>query len=216
MLIQRALLPTIFLSCLPFAQADLIDFEAFTPGTTLGVVTTPTNSVTFSVGGASPTGPASVVGVGAPSQSFLPFDTPSGGSPGLVFLSDDLIGPSSGSSLNYFMVFSSPVSNLSLDAYDFGDFPVLGMVTLTTFTDAGFTNTNGSTTQPGSPLDGSVIPLTVSSDSVLSASLVFAGGDPGIGIDNVSFDTTAVVPEPTTVTMLCAGLLALGWMRRRR
>jgi len=44
-------------------------------------------------------------------------------------------------------------------------------------------------------------------------------GDESWGIDNLSVDTTSVVPEPSTLLLFGAGLLGLGgiaWRRHRR
>lgn len=210
-----SLFATAALLCLPIAQADMIDFEGFAPGTTLGPVIAATNTVTFAVGSAGPGGPATVVGVGAPTESFSPNDTPSGGMPGLRFLSDNGTGPSSGISANYFLVFATPISMLALDTYDYGDVPGGGMITLTMFTDAGFTTVAGATTVAGSAADASVIPISVSGAPALSASLTFSAYDPGVGVDNVDFQN-ASIPEPMTITLFGVGLLALGLIRRRR
>jgi hypothetical protein len=196
------------------ASADIIDFETFATQIPLGPVVTTTNTVTFSVtGGLS----AYTATVGSPQTAFAPNDMPAVNVAGTVFLTDELNGPTVGR--DYFMSFAAPVSNLSLNLYDYrvDGGPATGdTATLTVYSDWLRTTSVGSdvfTIPAPNPVDGNVVLLDVPNPSapILSASITFSKSDVGTGIDNITFNT---VPESTTMLLLCSGFLGLWGFRR--
>lgn len=101
------------------SQAALIDFETgFADLDPVGAVVVLGIVVTFSVGpNSGPTGTGLIAQVGVPETAFVPNDTPAGGLGGAFFLTDERAGPNL--ALDYFIDFSVPVSDLSLDFYDY-------------------------------------------------------------------------------------------------
>ena len=169
--------------------ADEIDFESgYSDGQTISTINSATNSVTISVvGGGTPT----IAEVGGPVTAFVPNDDPVGGFPGSFFLSDG----SASQPNEYFLSFDNPISNLSIDLYDYA--LQAGSGTFTVFGSQGFTQIVGQQVFSPSNTDGGIIFLSISDPSapILSASITFSVGDPGNGIDNISFNT---IPEPGT------------------
>ncbi len=171
------------------AEAGLIDFESgFANGDVVGLVTTTTNQVTFSVTGG---GNGFIADVGGQYTAFWPNDTPSGGNPGSFFLTDEF--PRTYSALGYFLSFAFPVLHLSLDLYDY-EGAEGAYATLTVFEDVAMTipiGTDVYTHGPTPPPDGNVRTLSVLAPAGLirTASLVFINPDNGTGIDNITFAT---------------------------
>ena len=174
------------------AFADTIDFEAgFTDGDSVGTIVTATNSVDFGVGPITgPTGNGIIAQAGAPSTAYVPNDAiPAAASGGEFFLTDGF-----GNSEEYFIDFSVPVANLSVDLYDYrgdGGSAVGDTATLDVFDDMG--NNVGTTSliiQAGEP-DPSVKTLSIPAPTgiIKSAILSTSANDIGTGIDNIVFDT---------------------------
>jgi len=184
-------------------------------GVKVGTITLPgENMVSFRVGNGAPTDFGTVAQVGAPQTAFAPDDTPTGGNPGELFLSDNSDGP------DYFIQFiDSAVSSVSLDLYDFrgdGGASAGDTATLTVYSDA-LTTAVGSTSYTiPSPLppDGNTVTLSISTASapIKWAALTFSTRDAGTGIDNVTFWN---VPEPASFGSALAGsALFVGMIRR--
>ncbi|MHC4198054.1 MAG: hypothetical protein ACYSRP_09150, partial [Planctomycetota bacterium] len=180
------------------AEADLIDFESgFANGDVVGLVTTTTNQVTFSVTGG---GNCFIADVGGQYTAFWPNDTPSGGNPGSFFLTDEF--PRTYSALGYFLSFAFPVLHLSLELYDY-EGAEGAYATLTVFEDVAMTipiGTDVYTHGPTPPPDGNVLTLSVLAPAGLirAASLVFINPDNGTGIDNITF-ATATAADAVTI-----------------
>ncbi len=202
------------------ANAAVINFESgFVDLQPVGTVNTPGNQTTFSVTGG---GPAIIAQVGNPTTAFVPNDNViPAAQVGNFFLTDERAGPNL--MLDYFMSFANPIANLALDLLDFrGDGgPNTDTATLTVYSDANFTNAVGSDsfTLPGNIInpDGNIINLSVlfPSAPIRSASLTFALGDVGTGIDNITFQNA--VPEPTSLAVWAVlGLVGAGVYRRQR
>lgn len=190
------------------AQADLVDFEFdMRDNQFLYSISTPTNHLTFEVDeGHAPT----IARVGGPITAFVPNDTPVGGNPGEYFLSNG----SASVRGQYFIVFANPISNLSLDLYDYAN--TTGQGRLSLFENADFTGLVGLDEFAPLDLDGGVIETSaeVAEGFVArSASITFTVGDPGNGIDNISFST---VPEPAFPGVAGALAMVAVWWRRRR
>ena len=169
--------------------ADEIDFEnGYSDGQIISTINSATNSVNVSVvGGGAPT----IAEVGGPITAFVPNDDPVGGFPGSFFLSDGSVSQPN----EYFLSFDNPISNLSIDLYDYA--LQAGSGTFTVFGSQGFTEIVGQQEFSPSNTDGGIIFLSISDPSapILSASITFSVGDPGNGIDNIAFNT---IPEPGT------------------
>lgn len=206
------------------AQAILIDFETIggmTP--TEGQAVGTEGIATFGVGaGSTPTGTGFIAQLGDPVRAFNPSDTPNPATnAGSFFLTDESSAPPS-SALNYFIGFSAPVANLSLDLYDYlsEDGPPVGSTaTLTVYSDVLGGTAVGSDmfiVSSGLP-DGNVVTLSILSPlgSIRAASLIFSSGDPGTGIDNINFNLSPI-PEPSTLLLLGVGLAGTGFVSRRR
>ena len=101
------------------AFADLIDFEAgFADLQPVGVVVTPTNTVTFGVGPSTgSTGPGFIAMSGLPITAYAPGDAIPGPPVVGFFLTDETMGPNL--IKDYFISFAVPTTNLSLDLYDY-------------------------------------------------------------------------------------------------
>ena len=204
------------------ARADLIDFESgFVDLQAVGVVATASNTVTFAVGpnGGSPSGTGFIAGVGAPTTSFVPVDTPAAASAGAFFLTDEIAGPVA--ALDYFISFQSPVLNLEMDLFDYrvdGGPSIGDTATLNVYADAARTILVGSasfTIPSPNPVDGNVEHLAIlaPASTILSAHLTFSGTDVGTGIDNIQFTT---IPEPASMILFGLGVAGVSLARRRR
>ncbi len=215
------------------ARGDVIDFEGFAgDGVALSnPVVTATNSVTFQVGTVTPTGPAYLAGVGSPPMTAFVVnpgqnDVPFGQPDNTVFLTDEPNGPHA--TLDYFLSFENPISELSLDLFDYrvDGGPTRGATaTLTVFETVDFMNPLGSamfTIPNNNPVDGNVVNLAVSlaNGSAQSATVVFSEPDVGTGIDNINFTTVTVTPtetpEPTSLTLFSLTMLGAGACYRLR
>jgi len=206
------------------AGADLIDFESggYAESDSVGTIITATNQVSFyqSKNSAGGVFKSNIAEVGGSTQYAFRsmiggetlFDTPSGGNPGSYFLTDINV---QANAENYFIQFSSPVADISLDLYDFDN--GTGSAVLTAYSGAIWTGSVGTYTVSSPPGDGSVVSLFISNPSsdILSASLTWINGsiDDETGIDNISFNT---VPIPGAIWLLGSGLLGLVAIRRRK
>ena len=143
---------------------------------------------------------------------------------GNCFYSDDINGFDNG--FNFYISFTNPVNNLSLDLYDYSDDgnrngntnPICDgsntacvgdVATLTVFADLDQTTEIGSGTYTvtENDVDGQRAFLTLdgSPDApIMSASVTFSNADRGTGIDNIAFD--AIPPleicEPDTMDLI--------------
>ena len=215
---------TFSLGSISAAKAATIDFEAgFSDLDPVGTVTASDgNEVTFSVGPGTTGGSSTafITEIGAPVTALAPRDgrlTTIDSQIGNFFLSDENNGPLN--SLNYFMEFADPITELSVDILDFrrdgGPTPIR-TVTLTTFSDS-FTTVVGSAVfdiTRGLP-NPNLETLRVDNPNGLirSASIVY-GVDSGTGIDNITFKTA---PEPAAVVSLLAlGALGAGTLLKRK
>lgn len=193
------------------------------------VATSDGNQVTFSVGPGLAGGISSafIAEVGDPFTAFIPSDgegTALEPEIGRFFLADDNGAPLD--AFNYFMEFSNPISNLSVDLLDFridGGGSSSDTVTLTVFSDS-FTTAIGSAVfdiTDGLPI-GALATLSVDNPSglVRSASIVHSGSDLGTGIDNISFTTNSSqtsTPEPeSTLGILALSMLAIKLLKSRK
>jgi len=205
------------------SHAGLITFEShegFAEGDVVTTVLTPDNAVSFSVPG-SPN--AWVHKVGGRRTAFVRGDTPAGGRPGMLFLSDEpAVIDRLGNVGEYFLSFERPISSLSVDTYDYradGGGAVGDMVTLELFSSEDLLTSlvgSDSFTVPDGEIDGITKTLSVdllSGTSALFARILHSGRDVGTGIDNVRFDT--VMPEPASVVVWSLFGLALMLTRRR-
>jgi hypothetical protein len=190
------------------AFADTIDFETDAELDDVGNVVTATNTVTFKVDDSSdpnlsvlPDGVVVTTGADTYGFSGTSADGVSGQS-GVNSLSNNIAkesaeGPGIGNwnAFDYVLLFDSGVSNLSLDVYDFGDYPSVqaaGSITLNVYSDAAATVLVGSDSVDTSAAgNDSTVTLSVGSPSapVLSAKVVDSKGDVGTAIDNVTFET---------------------------
>ena len=205
------------------AGADVIDFESgFSESQYVGIVTTTTNIVSFYSRAYPPTNAytnAQIAQVGSPQVAFpsaYGADTPIGTGVGSFFLTDQ--NPQAAAE-SYFIRFSSPVADISLDLYDFDNGSWKAV--LTAFSDINWTTENivGATTPISTQGDGSVVNLSVNNPSsvIYSASLTWIGeGTPSIddetGIDNISFTT---VPVPGALWLLGSGLIGIVGIRKK-
>ena len=196
----------ILVVCPASTKADLIDFEdGFSDGDSVNTVITPTNMVTFSVDGGDS---VYIVQVGTPQTAFASNDKPASGIGGKFFITDEPFGPKVMKS--FIIHFDSPVSNLSLNLYDYRDDKVKpgDTATLSVFSDSDMTTLVGRNIHsvPSGAPDGYAAILSVSSYSALiqSARLNFSKRDIGVGIDNIAF-TTASMVENCPDTLLPSG-----------
>jgi hypothetical protein len=190
------------------AVADVVDFESGFGLEAVGVVITPTNTVTFSVGAnivGPGTGPGFVAGVGdLPGVAFggaggidQVFDPSVAGS---FFLTDEFLpNPPNALELNYFIEFDLAVASLSLDLYDFladGGGAVGDTATLIVYSDSFLTTVGlADYTIVGGEPDGNITHLAIPNPSapIRSAALILDSSDEGTGIDNITF---SLVPIP--------------------
>jgi len=182
------------------AFADVIDFESdFVDLQPVGVVVTPTNTVTFGVDRnavISCTNPTSafIAKVGLPLTAYFPNDDiPAGASGGSFFLTDEKLG-NLDVKLDYCISFATPVNNLSLDLYDyrFDGGPSVGdSATLTVFDAGGSAVGSAIFVITSIELDPNLATLSIQSPTGLisSAHLLFNRADVGTGIDNITFTT---------------------------
>jgi len=192
-LVAGALLVTLIGIGTGQASADLIDFESgFEDRQRVETVVTETNTVTLGVGPKEgPNRPAYIAMEGVPQTAYFPVDTIPGSSGGKFFLTDEAMGPHIGR--DYFITFSSPVSDLSLDLYDFRN-DVLTQVgqsaTLNVFDGLG-NNIGSSTSVVSSSPNPNLIVFSIPSPDGLikSAQLTFSRAEVGTGIDNIRFTT---------------------------
>ena len=206
----------------PPAFAGVIDFESgFIDQQAVGAVVTATNTVTFGVGSCTNPTTAFIAEAGTPTTAYAPTDNiPLAASGGLFFLTNQDAAPKT--TLDYCISFATPVSNLSVDLYDYrtdGGGIVGGLATLSVFDSV--PSLVGSVTfviTAGLP-DPNLATLSIQSPSGLisSAVLSFDSADQGTGIDNITFtiDDPVAVPvsstggggahEPPTIGMNMAG-----------
>ncbi len=192
------------------AAADVVDFErGFSGLEAVGVITTPSNTVTFSVGEAT-TGPGPGPGfvAGAGDLTGVAFQGAGGdidqvvdpSVAGSFFLTDEFLpNPPNALELNYFIEFDHAVASLSLDLYDFladGGGAVGDTATLIVYSDSFLTTVGlADYTIVGGEPDGNITHLAIPNPSapIRSAALILDSSDEGTGIDNITF---SLVPIP--------------------
>jgi hypothetical protein len=204
MMITAALIGTIGIGA-QSAFADTINFESFSDLDNPGAVATATNTVTFKIDDSSnadltllPNGV--VVATGAPQNGFggaFPDGvTSQDGTNSLSNNISELTNTGTWNAFDYVILFDFPVDNLSLDVYDFGDYPSVGTagsITLNVYSDSAATVLVGSdSVDTSSGGNDSIITLSVGSPStpILSAKVVDSKGDIGTAIDVVTFETS--------------------------
>jgi hypothetical protein len=205
------------------AQGELIDFESgFARLDPVVTVSTASNVVTFSTMGLDNTQPFIAQVGSSPKDAFeknvggvIIGDTPEGGNPGRFFLTDG-----AGNSNNFLFDLAQPVSQFSLDLYDFvgdGGAQPLDSATLRAYSDPQRTSQvafDMYTVPRPRPADGLAVTLSVSAPTIAALMLEFSTFDRGTGIDNIQFRT---VPEPGTLVLaLFAVLCTGGYLRHLR
>jgi hypothetical protein len=206
--------------------SSIIDFESFGDQVALGAVPVVDNVVTFSIldplTGAVSSAYTAKFGDDGPETAFVPDDVPAGLQSG-TFLTDEFDGPSLKGI--YQMAFAKPISQLSLDLYDYrrDGGPALGDQAILTVYDAGGVALGSDvfTIPTPNPVDGNIehLSVDVGSYSIMSADITYSGAgqnnglDVGTGIDNVAFST---IPAPGAMLLGSLGMGVVGWLRRRR
>lgn len=153
-------------------------------------------------------------------------------SPPLAFLCDDAFSHQAGQffvsdetgrlsdRFDYVVDFSSDVSNVSLDAYDYradGGGRVGDTVTLNAYNAMNSLIGSDVYTITGREIDGVAYTFGVQADGIRRVELVHSGSDVGTGIDNLSFDVgVSSAPEPAEWAMIGMGVLVLGGALRRQ
>ena len=210
------------------AVSDTISFEEYDELTELGAVITATNTVTFKIDDDSTDVlgdlPDGIVVTGADGTKYGFSGTGTGNGnvedqvPCQAALGDlnslsNNIPPADtldGADFrtewrthDYVLMFDQPVTNLSLDVYDWGDWPTVnsvGTLTLEVFSDSNGDTLVGTATF-SNPADGgpdSCLTLSVQDPdggSILSARVSSDIGDSGTAIDNITFDTVPLPPQ---------------------
>ena len=194
------------------SDADIIDFETgFQRLDPVTSVTTASNTMNLATTAGTD---LFVANVDIPKDAFevvtpdgLIYDIPTGGMPGEFFAT---YGPPNPADILF--DFLSPVTNFSIDIYDFrgdGGARPTDFVTLAAFSDVGRTNLVDSdrfVVPNPRPVDGNVVRLSVSAPSIAALSILSSTADRGAGIDNIEFVT---VPEASTSVLLCLGMLGM-------
>ncbi len=199
--------------------ADMIDFETgFARLDAVSSFSTRTNRLRISV---SEKGSTFIANVGIPKDGFeviidsvLQYDMPIGGNPGNFFLTDGPEGEN-----NFLFDFDVPVSEFSLDLYDFvgdGGARPTDFATLRAYSDTARANPVHEfvfvVPRPRPP-DGHTLTMSVAAPSIMAVTLEFSTFDRGTGIDNIRFVT---VPEPATLGFFAlGGVVVVFWWARR-
>lgn len=194
----------------------VIDFEAgFQDGQLLEPISV--SGVDVTIGTLSPSGRAFIAEVGGDTTGFAPRDDAFSHQAGQFFVSDEAGRLSD--RFDYFVDFSSDVSNVSLDAYDYradGGGRVGDTVTLNAYNAMNTLIGSDVYTITGREIDGVAYTFGVQTDGIRRVELVHSGSDVGTGIDNLSFDVgVSSAPEPTEWAMIGMGALVLGGALRR-
>ena len=203
----------------PAAGRDVIDFETgFSRLDLVSTVTTGSNALSISL---SNEGETFIANVGIPKDAFenmmdteLLFDQPVGGNAGEFFLTDGVTGEN-----NFLFDFDLPVSQFSLDIYDFrgdGGARPTDFASLVAYADKDRTNAVAEEVFKiplPRPDDGATLTMSVAASSIAAVTLGFSTFDRGTGLDNITFVT---VPEPTTLLLLALGALPLIVFSRHR
>ena len=195
----------------------VIDFEeGFQDGQLLESISV--SGVEVTIGTLSPSGRAYIAEVGGDTTGFAPRDDAFSHQAGQFFVSDEADRLSD--RFDYFVDFSSDVSNLSLDAYDYradGGGRVGDTVTLNAYNAMNTLIGSDVYTITGREIDGVAYTFGVQADGIRRVELVHSGSDVGTGIDNLSFDVgVSSAPEPAEWAMIGMGALVMGGALRRK
>ena len=195
-----------------------IDFESgFVDKQEIGTISVAGVDVT--VGTLSAHGKAFISEVGGDVTGFAPRDASHSEQMGQFFVSDEPDGLSD--RFDYVVDFSSAVSNVSLDAYDYradGGARRGDTVTLNAYDAMNRLIGSDVYTITGQEVDGNAYTFGVQTDGIRRVELVHSRSDVGAAIDNISFDIgVSAAPEPAEWAMIGLGLVVLGaaWRQKR-
>lgn len=200
------------------AGSVVIDFEdGFVDGQKLDTISV--SGVDVTIGTLSPSGIAYIAEVGGDTTGFAPNDKAHSAQMGQFFVSDEPDRLSD--RFDYSVQFSTEVSNVSLDAYDYradGGGRKGDTVTLNAYNAMNKIIGSDVYTITGSEVDGNAYTFGVKADGITRVELVHSGSDVGTGIDNLSFDIgVSAAPEPAEWAMIGLGALVLcGALRRQQ